>query len=74
MVENDKCWCAYKKRHACEKDYIWSSVTYSCENGKYLASIADDSAISCDEFIEPYDEETKTVAAGFDAMKATWKK
>ena len=26
-----------KKKHCvCEKDYIWNSVTCSCQNGKYL--------------------------------------
>ena len=32
--------------------------TYSCENGKCLASIIDDSAIMCDEVIESSDKET----------------
>ena len=41
----------------CEKDYIWNPATCSCENGKYLASIIDDSVITCDEITE----ETKTV-------------
>ena len=41
-----------KKRHVCEKDYIWNPATRSCENGKYLASIMDDSVITCDEIIE----------------------
>ena len=27
------------------------TTTCSCENGKYLASIMDDSAITCDEII-----------------------
>ena len=40
---NDKCQCEYKKRHVCEKDYTWNPATCSCENGKYLASIRDDS-------------------------------
>ena len=44
--------------HVCEKDYIWNPATCGCENGKYLASIMDDSAITCDEIIESYDEET----------------
>ena len=30
-----------------------------CENGKYLASIMDDSVITCDEIIESYDKEKK---------------
>ena len=41
-----------KKSHVCEKDYIWNPATRSCENGKYLASITDDSVITCDEIIE----------------------
>ena len=44
--------------HVCEKDYIWNPATCSCENGNYLASIMDDSAIMCDGIIEPYDKET----------------
>ena len=53
---NDKFRCECKK-HICEKDYIWNPATCSCENGKYLASIIDDSVITCDEIIE----ETKNV-------------
>ena len=41
-----------KKYHICEKDYIWNPATCSCENGKYLASIIDDSVIMCYEIIE----------------------
>ena len=39
------------KRHVCEKDYIRNPATCSCKNGKYLACIMDDSAITCDEII-----------------------
>ena len=49
---NDICWSECKnpkKHHVCEKDCIWSSATCSFENGKYLASIIDDSVITCDE-------------------------
>ena len=46
-----------QKRHVCEEDYIWYPSTCSCENGKYLASIMDDSTTKCDEVIESYDEE-----------------
>ena len=49
---NDKCWCECKKRHVYEKDYVWNPATCNCENGKYLASIIDDSAIMCDVIIE----------------------
>ena len=40
-----------------EKGYIWNSTTCSCENGKYLGSIIDDSVITCYQIIE----DTKTV-------------
>ena len=62
----DKCRCKCKKHHLCEKDYIWNPATGSCENGKYLASIIDDSVITCDEIIDAdmetksHEEETKT--------------
>ena len=34
------------------KSYVWNPATCNCENGKYLASIMDDSAIICDEVIK----------------------
>ena len=58
MVNNDKCCCECKKRHICEIDNAWNPGTCNCEIRKYLASITDDSAITCDEIIESYDEET----------------
>ena len=39
-------------KNVCEKDYVWNPSTCNCENGKYLASIMDDSAIICDEVID----------------------
>ena len=30
----------------------WNSATCSCKNGKYLASIIDDSVVTCDETID----------------------
>ena len=36
----------------CGKDFIWNPATCSWKNGKYLASIIDDSVIMCDEVIE----------------------
>ena len=30
-----------------KKDYIWNPAICSCENGKYLASIMNDSSITC---------------------------
>ena len=47
-----KCRCECKKIDVCEKDYVWNLATCNCENGKYLASIIDDSGITCDEVIE----------------------
>ena len=62
---NNKCWCECKK-HICGKEYIWSPASYSCKHSKYLASIIDNSAITCDEIIE---EETKTVTTNFNEKK-----
>ena len=59
---NDKCRCEFKKHHICERDYIWNPATCSCENGKYLASIIDDSVIKCDEIVE----ETKAIPTHFN--------
>ena len=39
-------------KNICEKDYIWNPSTCICENGKYLASIMDDSVIRCDKIRE----------------------
>ena len=49
---NDKCRYECKKRHVCDKDYVWNPATCNCEYGKYLASIMHDSEIICDEIIE----------------------
>ena len=49
---NNKCRCECKKRHLCEKDYVWNPATCNCENGKYLASTINDSAIICDDVID----------------------
>ena len=65
---NDKCRCGCKKRHVCVKSYVWNPATCICENGKFLASIMDDSAIICDEVIESYDEEIKNYS-----NKSQWK-
>ena len=35
-----------------KKEYIWNLATCSRENGNYLASIIEDSVITCDENIE----------------------
>ena len=34
------------------KDYIWNPATCSCENGKYVRGITDNSVITCDEIID----------------------
>ena len=48
----------------CQKGYIWDTATCSCENGKYVASITDDSLITCHETIDAKtklcDKETKS--------------
>ena len=62
---NNKCWCGYKKIHVCEKYYVWNPNKCICENGKYLASIMDDSTIVCDEVIKSYEEETKIIPTKF---------
>ena len=70
---NNECRFEYKKRHVCEKKYVWKPSTYSCENGKYLASIVDNSAIMCDEMIELYNDETKKIPTNFNKEKTTCK-
>ena len=54
-----------------EKKYVWNPATCICKNGKYLASIVDDSAIICVEVIESRDEEMKTIPTNFNEKKAT---
>ena len=49
---NDKCRCECKKHHICVKDYIWNLATCSCKKYKYLASVIDNSVITCDEIID----------------------
>ena len=58
---NNKSWCECKKHHISEKDYVWNPATCNCENGKYLASIINDSAIVCDEVIDSYDKESISI-------------
>ena len=70
---NDKYRCECKKHHICEKDYVRNPATCNCENGKYLASIKDDSVIACDEVIKSYDEEIKTSPTNFDEKNITCK-
>ena len=44
------------KVDVCEKDYAWNPATSNCENGKYLASIMNDSAFIYDEVIKDDEE------------------
>ena len=70
---NDKCWCKCIKLHVCEKGYVWSPATCNCESGKHLESIMDDLTITCDEIIESYNEEIKTIPTNLNEKKATCK-
>ena len=54
---NGKCPCECKKSHAYETYYVWSLSTCTCENGKYLTSIMDDSVFIWDEVIESNNKE-----------------
>ena len=53
-----------------KKYYIWNPATSS---RKYVANITDDSGITCDEIIESYHKETKTVPTNFNEKKSTYK-
>ena len=55
------------------RDYIWNPATCNCENGKYLASIMDNTAIICDEVRKSYGEEIKTIPTNFNEKKVTCK-
>ena len=67
---NGKMLMRVKQHHICEKDYIWNPATCSCKKGEYLASIIEDSVITCDEIIDlkakSYDDETKTIPKNFN--------
>ena len=41
-----------KKHRMCEKDYFWKPAACSCENGKYLANIIENSMIKCNELMK----------------------
>ena len=60
-----------------DKGYIWNPATCNCKNGKYLASIIDNSVITCEEVrdaeAKPYGEETKATAANFNEKNAICK-
>ena len=63
---NVKC----KKHHVCEKDYVWNPATCNCENGKYLASIMDNSVTICDEVAESNDEDADAEAKSSNKAKS----
>ena len=68
---NDKSQCECKKHHICEKDYVWNPAAWKCENGKHWTSILDDSLIICDEVIESFNEEIKTIPTNLNEKKVT---
>ena len=70
---NNKCRCEWKKYHICEKEYVWNPSTCICENGKCLASTMDDSVNTCEEVIQSYDEEIKTIPKNFNDKNITCK-
>ena len=49
--------------------FVWNPSSCNFKNGKYLASIIDDSVITCDEVIESYDEEIKTIPTNCNTKK-----
>ena len=55
------------------KKILLDPATCSCENEKYLASIMNDSAITCDEIIDAAaksnDEDTKNIPTNFNEKK-----
>ena len=61
-------------KSSCMWGYYWNPVTCSCENGKYLASIIDDSAITCEEIIESCEEGTKTALTNSNEKNITCKR
>ena len=55
------------------KKIVWNPGTCNCENEKYLASIIDDAAITCDKGRKSYDEEIKTIPTNFNEKNITCK-
>ena len=55
-----------------KKYQVWNPAASNCENKKYLSSILNDSAIICDEVIESYNEEMKTIPTNFNEKKASY--
>ena len=65
--------CKYECKNPKENDlckkyiYIWNRTASSCENGKYLGSIIDDSVIMCDGILK----ETKTIPTKTNPTEST---
>ena len=59
--------------HVSEKDNIWNPSKCVCENGKYLASIIDDSTIIWNEVIKSNEEEIRTISTNFNEKEVTCK-
>ena len=60
-------------KNVIQKRLCLEPATCNCENGKYLASIINDSVISCHKGIEPYNKKTKTIPTNFHKEKTTCK-
>ena len=72
---SNQWWNDDKRRCECKQvHYVWNPATYFCENGKYSASIEDNSMISCDKVIKSNEEEIKTIAGNFNEKKVTCRK
>ena len=56
VTTNFQCeWKNLREHCLCKNENIWNLSTCTCENGKYLENIIDDSAVICDEIIEVRD-------------------
>ena len=64
-----RCWRECKKGHVCKNKNVSDSVTFTWKNGKYLASIMDNSVIMGNEVTDSYNEEAKTIPTNFSGKK-----
>ena len=61
-----RCECkSLKERHICKIDYIWNTAAWTYKNGKYLASIINNSVIMYDQIISIVDSVTTNVPKNF---------
>ena len=51
----------------CKKYFVWNPAACTCKNDKYLASIIDDSVLTCEEMKES--KETKTILKNISKTK-----